>query len=105
MTTARTPNTPASAIASTPSPVVHCTVMDATRFDLRVDGVTYLGAAIHGAGGVLRGYDAERFASFWRRRSRDASDVLLYTTHTATAQEHVSASLASVEVLRVWPTT
>ena len=54
---------------------------------------------------MLRGYDAERFASFWRRRSRDASDVILYTTHTATAQEYVSAPPASVEVLRVWPQT
>ena len=100
--TNRTQTTPVTATSTTPA-AVPCHVTDATRFDLRVDGVTYLGAAIHGAGGVLRGYDAERFASFWRRRSRDVSDVILYTTHTATAQEYVSAPPASVEVLRVWP--
>ena len=103
--TTRTPTTPVTVATSTTPAAVSCRVTDATRFDLRVDGVTYLGAAIHGAGGVLRGYDAERFASFWRRRSRDTSDVILYTTHTATAQEYVSAPPASVEVLRVWPST
>ena len=52
--TNRTQTTPVTATSTTPA-AVPCHVTDATRFDLRVDGVTYLGAAIHGAGGVLRG--------------------------------------------------
>ncbi len=92
-----------STVTSTAPAAVQCHVIDATRVDLRVNGVTYLGAALHGAGGVLRGYDSARVATFLRRRAREPHPVLIYTTHTPAQSVSIEAEPACIEVLRVWP--
>ncbi len=89
------------------SPAVPCDVRLSRldRFDVRVAGVTYLGAALQGAGGVLaRGYSPEEFAVYWRHRQEsDEHATHVWTKLTVAEDDGFRAHPRDVEVLRVWP--
>ena len=73
--------------------IVRCVVSrEVTRVDLRVRGVVYLGAALHGSGGVHRGVTLDYLATWLAHRRteripehrRERWPLLVWTCHTAT---------------------
>ena len=75
----------------------------ALRFDLRVGGATYLGAMIHGNGGVLNGAE-DRFPAWLELARLEGRRLMVWTRdcppNDCDLRFHVAAS--AVEVLRVW---
>ena len=90
--------------------IVRCIVSrEVTRVDLRVRGVVYLGAALHGSGGVHRGVTLDYLATWLAHRRteripehrRERWPLLVWTCHTATHSAGFNAPAGDVEILRM----
>jgi len=93
-----------------PDGIVRCRVTrEVTRVDLRVRGVVYLGAALHGSGGVHRGVTLDYLTAWHERRRteripehrRERWPVLVWATLTLSESGGFNAPAEDVEILRL----
>lgn len=93
-----------------PDGIVRCLVSrQVTRVDLRVRGVVYLGAALHGSGGIHRGVTLDYLATWHERRRteripehrRERWPVLVWATLTLSESGGFHAPAGDVEILRL----
>ena len=105
--------TAAVAVPSEGATEIHCDVrLPAIRCDLRVERpgeppVVYVGAALHGAGGLIvdRGPCSSsllRIAAELVLRARRGETALIYVEVTAARDSFVEAPARCVRVLRAW---
>ena len=97
-----------------PDGIVRCRVTrEVTRVDLRVRGVVYLGAALHGSGGIHRGVTLDDLAAWHERRCteripehrRERWPLLVWATLTLSESGGFNAPAEDVEILRLTETT
>ena len=90
--------------------IVRCRVTrEVTRVDLRVRGVVYLGAALHGSGGVHRSVTLDDLATWHEHRRtetppphrRERWPLLVWTTLTLSESGGFNAPAEDVEILRL----
>ena len=94
--------------------IVRCLVKrNVTRVDLRVRGVVYLGAALHGSGGIHRGVTLDYLATWHEHRRteripehrRERWPLLVWATLTLSESGGFHAPAEDVEILRLTETT
>lgn len=97
-----------------PDGIVRCLVKrNVTRVDLRVRGVVYLGAALHGSGGVHRGVTLDYLTAWLAHRRteripehrRERWPLLVWATLTLSESGGFHAPAEDVEILRLTETT
>jgi hypothetical protein len=84
-----------------PMKIVRCNVSkEVVRVDLAIGDTTYLGAALHGAGGIMA--DWTSVAARMRLKARNYDEATIYTKHRADGDEVVKAPAQSVQLLAVY---